>query len=76
MIKYTPNSLNVRTQDIALLNSEIKMRPQAIHELILKKCCVYIPDNSTIVSEVLKDLHTQIDAMSDLKMNFGDLLSS
>jgi hypothetical protein len=44
--------------------------------LIKTKCCVYIPDNSANASEVLRDLHTQIDAISDPKINFGDLLSS
>jgi hypothetical protein len=44
--------------------------------LIKTTCCVYIPDNSVNASEVLKDLPTQIDAMSDPKKSFGDLLSS
>jgi hypothetical protein len=37
---------------------------------------VYIPENSVIVSEALKDLHTQTDAVSDPKTKFKALLSS
>jgi hypothetical protein len=43
--------------------------------LIRTDSCMYIPDNSANASKVLEDLHTQIDAMSELKMNSGDLLS-
>jgi hypothetical protein len=76
MTKYTQKALNDTAYGIALLKYEIKMMRQAICVLTKTKCCVYNPDNSTIVSAVLKDLHTQIDTMLDPKINFGGLLSS
>jgi hypothetical protein len=64
--KYTQKTLHDKAQGVAP-SSEIKMMWQAICALIKTKCGVYIPDNSTVVSEILKDCHTQLDTVSDLK---------
>nr|AEX32768.1 envelope protein syncytin-Car1 [Nandinia binotata] len=40
------------------------------------ECCVYIPENSANVSEILADMHTQLEAMSDASPSLNDWISS
>ncbi|XP_012884446.1 PREDICTED: endogenous retrovirus group PABLB member 1 Env polyprotein [Dipodomys ordii] len=44
--------------------------------IIKSECCVYIPDYSANVSEILQDLSSQINSMSDSSPSLNDLLKS
>ncbi|KAG3284986.1 hypothetical protein H1C71_008563 [Ictidomys tridecemlineatus] len=40
------------------------------------KYCIYIPDNSDNVTNILKDLHAQIEAMSSATLSWKQYLNS
>lgn len=44
--------------------------------IVRTECCVYIPDNSGNVTDILKDLHSQIEAMSSPDPSWEQILSS
>ncbi|XP_029803626.1 endogenous retrovirus group PABLB member 1 Env polyprotein [Suricata suricatta] len=44
--------------------------------IIKAECCVYIPDSSANMSDILADMHAQIEAMSDASGSLNDWISS
>nr|AEX32773.1 envelope protein syncytin-Car1 [Panthera leo krugeri] len=45
-------------------------------DIVKTECCVYIPDSSANISDVLADMRTQIEAMSDASGSLNDWISS